>query len=91
MTTLSATRVPAPTATSRRSASSRALWMLTGLVLLGLAAVASGGPDLAIDGQALARRELQSTSSAPAHGSGVIVPGPEPCTVTDAAISPKRI
>ena len=41
MTTLSATRVPAPTATSRRSASSRALWMLTWLVLLGLAAVAS--------------------------------------------------
>jgi iron complex transport system permease protein len=41
MTTLSATRVPTPTATSRRSASSRALWMLTGLVLLGAAAVAS--------------------------------------------------
>ena len=41
MTTLSDTRVPTPTATSRRSASSRALWMLTGLVLLGAAAVAS--------------------------------------------------
>lgn len=41
MTTLSDTRVPTPTATSRRSASSRALWMLIGLVLLGTAAVAS--------------------------------------------------
>ncbi|CAM3888671.1 iron ABC transporter permease [Nocardioides marinus] len=41
MTTLSDTRVPTPTATSRRSASSRALWMMTGLALLGAAAVAS--------------------------------------------------
>ena len=53
--------------------------------------MAAGGPDLATDGQALARRELQGTSSAPAHGSGVIVPGPEECTYLDAGSSPKRI
>ena len=41
MTTLSVDRASTPTATSRRSASARASWMMGGLVLLVLAGVAS--------------------------------------------------
>ena len=41
MTTLSVDRASTPTATSRRSASARASWVIGGLVLLVLAGIAS--------------------------------------------------